>query len=243
MDSPKPEPAPLGHRLPNVLGLELATIIEQRIIRLEMVPGSHVTEQQICDEFNVSRSPVREAFRELEAIGLVVRHTRRGIRVTPMTHEDLHEVYFCRIPLEALAASVAAKNATEADIAFLVATLGALDRSLDAGDSEQFFHNNVALINRIHLMTGQKLLQNILNMIEKQAMRYRYFAHAYSKSMQATSARRLHEVVDAIRVGDADLAHERTETMMRDAHVMIAAVLDDHPDLATAPSAGRSLSR
>lgn len=234
------EPAPLDNRLPNVLGLELASIIERQIIRLEMAPGSHVTEQQICDEFNVSRSPVREAFRVLESIGLVVRHTRRGIRVTPMTHQDLNEVYFCRIPLEAIASSVAARNATPEDIEFLDGRLADLERSLDEDDAETFFESNVALINRIHVMTRQKLLQNILGMIEKQAMRYRYFAHAYSKSMQTASAVALRGVVDAIRAGDPERAHQRTEKMMKDAHDLIATVLRERGEMTEGAASGAS---
>ena len=218
----------MGVRLPDVLGLELAQIIEWMIIRLEFTPAQHLTEQQICALFEVSRSPVREAFRQLESIGLVVRQTRKGIRVTPMTHEHVDEIYFVRTPLESIAAQCAAKNASKSDIAFLEKSIAALDRALKRDDSDAFFDANMAYFERVHSITGNGTLENILRTIEKQAMRYRYFAHKFSKEMQENSAAHLRLIVESIRKGDSDEAYKRTETMMQEAHKLIVDILRQH---------------
>jgi DNA-binding GntR family transcriptional regulator len=219
-------------RLPDVLGLELSAIIERRIIYLQLAPGSHITEQELCDEFNVSRSPVREAFRQLEASGLIVRHARRGVRVTPMTEEDLNEIYFCRIPLEALAASCAAKNRQDDDLLFLKARLDAMEQALVKADGEAFFGDNVAFINRVHQVTGNRMLSSLLSIVEKHAMRYRYFAHTHSRTMLQNSAEGLHGLYESIRDRKSAQSKQRMLALMRKAHQLIAGVLRDHPSLS-----------
>jgi DNA-binding GntR family transcriptional regulator len=218
--------------LPDVLGFELSAIIERRIIYLEMAPGSHVTEQEICDEFNISRSPVREALRQLEVSGLVVRHARRGVRVTPMTRENLDEIYFCRTPLEAMAAASAAKNATADDLAFLSDALQQMSHAMAGKQSKIFFDFNVAFINRIHTATGNRLLTDILMMIEKQALRYRYFAHMTSKAMLENSFNGLSAIYEGVKSRRPAQAKKAAANVMREAHTIIAAALRDSVDIS-----------
>jgi len=218
--------------LPDVLGLELASLIEQRIIRLEFAPGAHLTELQICEEFDVSRSPVRDAFRKLESQGLVVRHKRRGIRVTPMTLQDLNEIYVVRTPLEVIAATLAAQNATEDDLAFLADQVERLNSALGSEDSDAFFDANMAYFDRVHGISGNHTLENILRTIEKQAMRYRYFAHRYSRKMQENSVACLRKILGHMETRDTEAVRNATEEMMIEAHKLIAEILKEHPTLS-----------
>jgi DNA-binding GntR family transcriptional regulator len=218
-------------KLPDVLGLELAGIIESRIIRLEFEPDTHLTEQQICAEFDVSRSPVREAFRQLEATGLVVRHKRRGVRVTPMSYEHVDEIYVVRTPLESIAAALATEHASEEDLEYLGQTVKQLEETLASNDAAGFFAANIAYFERIHSITGNATLQNILRTIEKQAMRYRYFAHRYSKDMQKSSTANLRRILDRMRKRDVEGVKADTEAMMVQAHELIVNVLKQYPAL------------
>ncbi|MBF85637.1 MAG: hypothetical protein CL489_14375 [Acidobacteria bacterium] len=218
-------------KLPDVLGLELAGIIESRIIRLEFEPDTHLTEQQICAEFDVSRSPVREAFRQLEATGLVVRHKRRGVRVTPMSYEHVDEIYVVRTPLESIAAALATEHASEEDLEYLGQTVKQLEETLASNDAAGFFAANIAYFERIHSITGNATLQNILRTIEKQAMRYRYFAHRYSKDMQKSSTANLRRILDRMRKRDVEGVKADTEAMMVQAHELIVNILKQYPAL------------
>jgi len=212
-------------------GLELAGIIESRIIRLEFEPDTHLTEQQICAEFDVSRSPVREAFRQLEATGLVVRHKRRGVRVTPMSYEHVDEIYVVRTPLESIAAALATEHASEEDLEYLGQTVKQLEETLASNDAAGFVAANIAYFERIHSITGNATLQNILRTIEKQAMRYRYFAHRYSKDMQKSSTANLRRILDRMRKRDVEGVKADTEAMMVQAHELIVNVLKQYPAL------------
>lgn len=214
--------------LPGVLALELAAIIERRIVYLEIQPDAHLTEQEVCDEFGVSRSPVREAFRQLEASGLVVRLARRGVRVTSMTEGDLAEIYFCRIPLEGMAAAAAAKSASPADLQFLEATLLLLSKAKNEDDAREFFDRNVEFLNRVHVSADNKVLLQILTVIEKQALRYRYFAHTSTRHMLDVSYTGLTAIYEGIRSRKPHQAKKAAMAVMKEAERIIADVLREH---------------
>ncbi|SDO88418.1 transcriptional regulator, GntR family [Desulforhopalus singaporensis] len=67
--------------------------IRQRIITGEFKPGQQLKEDDLCKLFAISRPPIREAFKTLEANGLVMRKPRRGVFVSEFTAKDVVEVY------------------------------------------------------------------------------------------------------------------------------------------------------
>jgi DNA-binding GntR family transcriptional regulator len=228
--SQPPSPRGLKNKLPDVLGQELANIIEKRIVYLELPPGTHVTEQEISNEFDVSRSPVREAFRQLESSGLVVRLARRGIRVNWMTQDDLNEIYSCWIALEGLAAASAAKNATDSDLSEMKSALDGMAAALESGDVSRFFDNNVLFQQLMHNASGNNMLIRILAVMEKHALRYRYFAHARTEEMLTFSLEAQRAVYQAIEARDPQKARRLATNMMKRALRLISRVLKEHKD-------------
>ncbi len=214
--------------LPDVLGSEIADILEQRITYLVIPPGAHVTEQQVCDEFRISRSPVREAFRQLEANGMVVRLARRGIRVKPLTVEDLDEIYACRTPLEGLAASLAARHANADDLAEMAERLAGMKAAVKAKDVRAFFQHNVGYLTRLHGAAGNAMLLRILAVIEKQAMRYRYLAHMDDPSVLVVVLSGLTELHGHIAAGEAVKAKSALLRTMTEAHKVFRGAVRDY---------------
>jgi len=215
-------------KLPDALGFELASAIEQQIIYLELKPGAHLIEQDVCDNFGVSRSPVREAFRQLEASGLVVRYQRRGVRVMPMTETDFDEIQECRAPLEAIAAASAAKNASDADIAEMQAALEAMKRAYREKNVRDFFRFNIAFFETMHRAADNKVLLKILSVIEKQASRYRYLAHVHSEAMLPFVLRGNTEIFEGITSHKTGQARSAAQSVMAQARDIIVEVLRKH---------------
>jgi DNA-binding GntR family transcriptional regulator len=100
---------------------DIALVIEEAIVSGELAPGTVLRQEQLSEQFEVSRTPVREALRKLAALGLVSFEPNRGVRVRTITREDLREAFLVRAELESLATEVAATRMTEDALAELVA--------------------------------------------------------------------------------------------------------------------------
>jgi len=85
------------------------------IVHGALAPGERLRSDALATELNVSRTPVREALRKLEAEGLVA-HAGSRLVVRAFTEQDLTELFYVREALEGMAARLAAENATPAEI-------------------------------------------------------------------------------------------------------------------------------
>ena len=105
-----------------------------------LMPGARLTETEIAERLNVSRTPVREAIRRLEADGLVAHMPRAGAVVRRLDHSEIMELYEMRTVLEGTAARLAARAASEVEID----ELAAIDAEMAAaeGDGAALFELN-----------------------------------------------------------------------------------------------------
>ncbi len=145
-----PRPAATTPRLPQrALYEEVAELLRQRIYKRELEPGSWIDELKIAQEYDISRTPLREALKVLAAEGLVTMKVRRGAYVTEVSTQDLADVYHLLSLLESDAAGVVAERATAAELAELQALHLELEAAASVGaqDITQFF----AINERFHM--------------------------------------------------------------------------------------------
>src|SRR5437879_9651854 len=109
----------VGASLDSTKADDIALVIEEAIVSGELAPGSVLRQEQLSEQFKVSRTPIREALRRLAALGLVDFVPNRGVRVRMISREELHEAFLVRAELEALATEVAAAKMTPEDHAEL----------------------------------------------------------------------------------------------------------------------------
>src|SRR5262249_53065921 len=157
---------------------ELAKLLQDEIIQGRLAPSVRLTEEEVAKRYGVSRSPVREALRLLERDGLVRKAARRGIWVAPLSTQDLDEVYACRIALEALAAEQAARSSDVKLKQELAGILTAMQAAHRERDVESFFLHDVRGSKVIYALAGNATLNRLMSGLNKQALRYRYFAYA-----------------------------------------------------------------
>jgi DNA-binding GntR family transcriptional regulator len=125
---------------------KLAGQISNAILSGEFVPGSRLDEQQLAQRFGVSRTPVREALRQLATSGLIDLRPRRGALVAAVTPEDLETMFAAMGEMEAACARLAAIRMTPLErrrLQALQETMAALVRSGDPdayADANQTFH-------------------------------------------------------------------------------------------------------
>lgn len=176
-------------------------VVREAIIRGDLEPGRKLTERELGELTGVSRTSLREAFRSLQAEGLVERSEARGIRVAVLTKDVVGELYDVRAPLEATAVELCARNASDAQIAELRAALGPLaTASLDDQlESLRGFY---------HLLldaAGNSILQQFFGSIEARIHALRRVSLRIEGRSEA-SCRELTEVVELIAQRNAPAA-------------------------------------
>ena len=98
---------PLAADVPQDRKAVLAEALRRRIMSMELAPGAVVDELALCDEFGLSRPPVRELLRQIAAEGYIELEANRAPRVAAMNHESLHSFYVATTQLAATYASAA----------------------------------------------------------------------------------------------------------------------------------------
>ena len=218
---------PPAFQIPDVLAKELARFLQDKIVYGELAPGMRLIEEDIVRRYNVSRSPVREAFRILEQDGLLVRDPRRGVRVGLLSVTDLDEIYACRLSLEGLAAEEAAKHRTDAHLPALEAAMDGLQAAFQASSVSEYFEQNVRLTDRILLASGNATLRRLIGIIGKQALRYRFLAYSRAPKMMQLSVETNREIIDAIVHQRGRTARMLTEDLIQQSWKGIRATFDD----------------
>lgn len=118
---------------------ELTQTLRDLIIHGNLPPGVRVPEKDLCDAYNVSRTPLREALKVLANEGLVVLEPNRGARVSLITKQDLDEVFPVMGALEALAGELACRNILDSEIAEIAALHQDMLTHYRDGDLENYF--------------------------------------------------------------------------------------------------------
>lgn len=96
---------------------DVATRLREMILTGELAPGARLNERVLCDSLQVSRTPLREAFRVLAAEKLVALHPNRGASVVALSATDIRNLFEVMVSLEGLSGALAAQRATDAQIA------------------------------------------------------------------------------------------------------------------------------
>ena len=112
--------------------------LREAIVEGVLAPGSRLSEVQVAKQLNVSRTPMREAFAQLEREGLVTVVARVGAFVRSVSLRDVAEIYRVRMALECLAVQLAAERITALGRAQLEDVTDAMQASLAANDPASY---------------------------------------------------------------------------------------------------------
>jgi DNA-binding GntR family transcriptional regulator len=96
-----------------------ADALRTAILQGILAPGARLRQEDIAEQLGVSRIPLRDAFRRLEAEGLVRIEGRRGARVAELTSAGVNEIYEMRLLIEVHCVRLATRNVTESGVAKL----------------------------------------------------------------------------------------------------------------------------
>ena len=201
--------------------------LKRMIMGGRLPAGSQILELEASEQFGVSRTPVREAMVRLQQEGLVELRSRHGMRVLPVSAEDMREIYEVLTALEGKAAELAAgMNLTAEQLTPLEQAVEAMDRALESDDlkgwamADEKFHAGLISLAR------NDRLKSMVAQLWDQAHRAR-MATLKMRPTPKASNREHRAVVDAIRRGDADTARSTHENHRRNAGELLVSILKD----------------
>lgn len=190
------------------------------ILRGRLGAGTRLDIDEIAAAHGVSRTPVRDALKQLEAEGLVQVLPYRGVQVTSLTAEDLRELFAIRIALERLAVAQAARSITDAELAALRRILQRMDR-LKSRDAS-WMKLNIAFHDAIHAATRWPRL---IEMIRIQRTNVERYVRARAADLGVTRQQSQHRaLLEALIRRDAQRAEQIiTEHLHQTMEVLSAA--------------------
>jgi len=191
----------------SVLSDHVFNTIRERIVLWEYSPDHRFTEEELSAEFNISRSPIREALRMLVENGFVTKEHYRGYTVHQLDLEEIHELYDVRQALELFAVEWLAINGmADAIWTNLHAAWQAILRDLpqiitNFADEDESFHETLAKC------TGNRTLVQHLRNINRRIHFVRMTDITTISRLRATCEQHL-RILDFIKAGDVQCARE-----------------------------------
>jgi DNA-binding GntR family transcriptional regulator len=179
--------------------------IRDAILKGSLKPGERVSEPELAERFGISRTPIREAFRQLESEGYLVVIPRKGAVVASLSERDVEEFYSIKSILEGYAARMAAERMAPRDIERLVAINEKLEQIAAAGDIKTFFRVHNEFHELFIKAAGNDKLGELINQLVLKFNRLRLASLAQPGRMEI-SVQEHRKIIEAFRNHDGELA-------------------------------------
>jgi DNA-binding GntR family transcriptional regulator len=168
LELPSASQAPSRGNMPEAV----AGALREAILDGALAPGSWLREAEVARELKVSRTPVRDAFRILATEGLLNINANQGAVVSPMTTEDVIELYVMREVLEGLASRLAARRAARRCLDEFALLIPEMKRVGEAGDFSRLSRLNFKFHEIVRAAAGNRYLDRSLAQIQNAARRF-----------------------------------------------------------------------
>ena len=197
----------------SVLSDQVKDHLLQAILDGRYPPGARIVETRVARDLGTSQAPVREALRDLEALGVVEISAFRGARVRRPSAAELLEAFVVRAELESLAARLAIPRLVDDDLAGLEELIGEMQRCAEVGDAHAEALADAGFHKRILDLSGNATLARVWRTLEP-------FSRTYiTLGVPGADRRRIADehvpVLDALRARDPRARHGRPPPPLR----------------------------
>jgi len=181
--------------------------IRDAIMSGALKPGEKVAEPELAERFGISRTPIREAFRQLESEGYLTVIPRKGAVVAAFSSKEVEEFYAIKSILEGYAAHQACSNLTDKEIEKLASVNEKLRQLADEGDIKHFFkvHNDFHELFR--RAADNEKLDEMINGLVNRFQRLRYASLSLPGRMKISVNEHV-KIIDAFRARNPELAEQ-----------------------------------
>jgi DNA-binding GntR family transcriptional regulator len=214
---------------PRPLAEDAADRIREGILAGGFRPGEHLVEARIARQLNVSRGPVREAFKLLRAEGLLEEEPRRGTFVVNLSADDVLEIYGLRAAIEGRAAQMLARSGDAGAATRLRELAGAIDQAVRAGDGAAIARADLAFHQGLCELSGNGRLSEVfVRYVPMLRALLRLDERVYESLDEIALQHR--PMVEAIESGDEARAAQVFEHHCEQAGDLIASYIAGLPD-------------
>ncbi len=198
--------------------------IKREIITGALKPGQRLVERELTERFEVSRTPVREALKQLERSQLVVNIPYRGVEVRRISFEFARDVYDLRLGIEGIASYLATLRATTAELIRLEHIFNTIDELTSKGQRDDVMVLNNEFHKAIAEATHNELLINQVDDLWTTINSVR--AAAWKGTARTEGSRLEHgKMLRAILDRDAEAARHVTEAHVRNSWKVVEEAL------------------
>ena len=184
--------------LPSAVAEQLRRLITEG----ELAPGARLNERLLGVKLGVSRTPLREAFRLLEADGLVALHPNRGAQVVALSEDDVREYFEMMGALEALSGELACRRIGDAEIVEIKALTFEMLACHARRDLPAYYHRNRLIHDRINLAAGNVRLRQTYASLNLRIQHLRFRSN-YDDGKWSRAAQEHAQMVEALEARDA----------------------------------------
>ncbi|WP_372812886.1 GntR family transcriptional regulator [Paenibacillus sp.] len=188
--------------------------LKKKIMEGDLPSNAPLVEEKLAKEYQMSRTPIREAIRHLVQDGLVDFFPRRGALVKEITVKDLEEIFTVREALEGISARIAASVINEQKITLLQEVLEKVDQELENGDKEQSFELGNTLHEIVLDVANNNKILTIVSDFKNQIQRFHYFSYHIPGRLELSNKEHW-EIFEAVQARDGELAERRMRKHVR----------------------------
>ncbi|HEY2930015.1 GntR family transcriptional regulator [Piscinibacter sp.] len=158
------EPTPLR---PASLHEEVATRLRSMVFERQLAPGQWIDELALARDWQISRTPLREALKVLAAEGLVTLVPRQGCKVTELSEDDAEQLFPVMALLEGRCAFEAVRRATPADVKALRRLHEVLEKHAAANNIDGYYRANHEFHTKVQALAGNRWLDRATNELRR----------------------------------------------------------------------------
>ncbi|MFQ9891821.1 MAG: GntR family transcriptional regulator [Emergencia sp.] len=185
---------------------EIANIIRERILKGEYRIGEKIKETQIATELQVSRTPIREAFKLLETEGLIDYVPNRGCFAKGFTKQDIEDIYAVRKALEVLSVEWAVNRITDEEVARLQEQSDLMEFYTSRKESKKVLEINSDFHGIIYNAAGSRFMAQVLRSYKEYIERTRQVIHSEQREYLDEILTEHKAILDAIKDRDLERA-------------------------------------
>lgn len=142
---------------------EVATRLRQMVFERQLAPGDWIDELKLAGDWQISRTPLREALKVLAAEGMVTLVPRQGCKVTELSEDDADELFPVMALLEGRCAHEAVLKATPADVKALRRLHEVLEKHAAAGHIDGYYRANHEFHTKVQALAANRWLDRAIN--------------------------------------------------------------------------------